>query len=152
MRVAYKTIKILESDGLLIIKKKPNVVAWILPLICCFFGVLIFKDDWNKPLFWVLYIVLTAWLTFMCVAFDCFCKIVIDRNSKKFYIYNFCKETYDFDDVKQVKGYLDPVEEGLESCKLEIFLKNGYVACLYTNDKHQNEELSELLNSILFNK
>ena len=94
---------------------------------------------------------LTNITTFTSVFFG---KIVIDSSSKEISIYYLRRDTYRFDDIKELKAIYQSGDGdgGMDTHKVLFIFTNGRKIELRTASQVQTEELIALLNSIVFNK
>ena len=80
-----------------------------------------------------------------------FGKIVVDSQKKEISIYNFCRETYAFTEIREFKSFCDESDpEGPNRYKVRFCFTNGRRTEIETASREQTEELIELLNGLIF--
>ena len=146
-------LNIVQKNNIITIKKRADggqCGIFIFVLLGCVLLPILFDWSKNKELFWAIWAICA--MTNIAVFISIFCgKIVIDLGKKEISIYNLCKETYRFDEIKEVKCFYkegDP-DGGRDISKVMILLANGRRSEFETASKVQTEELSEYLNRIL---
>lgn len=145
-------LNIIQSENKTVIKKKPDALYCVI-FALIFLAVLsmpfIFESARDLPLFWVFF-TFCLWgnlASFLSVFFG---KIVVDTDKKEISIYNLCRETRRFDEIKELKIIVeDDDPEGPDTYKVCFLFKNGHKNELETADREQAEEIVELLNAII---
>lgn len=147
-------LKILHNDNTIVIRKKMEVVTSVIYALIFIAGVLLpilFPNLRSLPIFWAVWGVcmLGSIVSFFLLLLG---KIVVDTKHQTISIYNWCRETYRWDEVKEVRSVFEAGDSdgGPDQHKLVIQMADGYKAELHTNNKEQTEELAELLNTVLF--
>jgi hypothetical protein len=153
-RYPKSRLTIVRSENKMTIKKKAGITYRIVFAGLLLAGILLpICINWSKnaEIFWVGYAV-GAYATIVWFASVFYSKIVIDSNKKEISIYDFCKETYRFNEVKEVKGFYkegDP-DGGRDISKVVFLLADGRRSEFETGSQAQTEELIAVLNKILF--
>ena len=103
------------------------------------------------PLFWVVYAfcMLTNIATFTSTFFG---KVVVDSKKRKINIYNLCRETYRFDELKELNSFFQEGDSdgGMDTYKVLFIFTNGHKSELQTTSKEQTQELIDVLNEVIF--
>lgn len=145
-------LNIIQSENKTVIKKKPDIVQCVI-FAAIFLVVVLFPVISERargiPLFWVFY-TFCMWANIAKFLSVLFGKIVVDTDKKEISIYNLCRETRRFDEIKELKIIAeDDDPEGLDTYKVCILFKSGHKNELETADREQAEEILELLNPII---
>lgn len=146
-------LKIIRNGNKITIKKKPDVAHSVIFAAIFLAGILfpiIFKELKKIELFFVVYglCMLMNIATFASVFFG---KVVLDSDKREINIYNLCRETYSFDDIKELKSFFEKGDSdgGMDTHKVLFIFTNGRSE-LQTTSKDQTQELIEILNSIIY--
>lgn len=148
------SLNIVQRDNKTTIKKKAGITYRIIFAGLLFAGILLpICIDWSKnaEIFWAGYAV-GAYATIVWFASVFYSKIVIDFRKKEISIYDFCKETYRFNEIKELKRFFkegDP-DSGRDISKVVFLLADGRRSEFETASQTQTEELIAVLNKILF--
>lgn len=148
-------LTIQEEQNKITIKKKADVGNCFLFTLVFACGVLLpilFESVREINFFWGVWAVcmLSNIAMFLSVFFG---KIVVDSEKREINIYNFCRETYRFDDIREFKYFCDDSDpEGPDRYKVLFIFTNGRKSEIETASKEQTEELIELLNGMIFAK
>lgn len=147
-------LNIVRSENKITIKKRVDVSNCVLFTGIFLSGVLlpiIFEKLRDIEFFWVIYAIcmLMNIAHFTSIFFG---KIVVDSDKREISIYNLCRETHRFDDVKELKSFFEQgdSEGGMDIHKVLLILTNGHKAELRTTSKEQTQELIETLKSIIY--
>lgn len=147
-------LNIIRNDNKITIKKKPEVAHCVIFAMIFLAGILlpiIWEELRDIELFWVVYAfcMLTNIATFASVFFG---KIVVDSDKREINIYNLCRKTYRFDDVKELKSFFEEGDSdgGMDTHKVLFIFTNGHKSELRTISKEQTQELIEILKSIIY--
>ena len=146
-------LNIVQNENTTIIKKKPNIWDCIIFAMIFIAGILLpilYDGLRSLELFWVAY-VLCMLMNIATFASLFFGKIVLDSDKRELYIYNLCRETYRFDEVKEIKSFFEEgdADGGMDTHKVLFVFTNGHKSELRTSCQEQTEELVKLLNSII---
>ena len=100
-------LNIIRNEGKITIKKKPDVSNCVIFSVVFLAGILLpvmFEELRDIPLFWVVYAfcMLTNIATFTSTFFG---KVVVDSKKREINIYNLCRETYRFDELKELNSF-----------------------------------------------
>ena len=81
-----------------------------------------------------------------------FGKVVLDADKREINIYNLCRETHRFDELKELKSFFETgdSEGGSDTHKVLFIFTNGYKSELQTTSKEQTKELIEMLNTFIY--
>ena len=147
-------LNVIRSDNKITIKKKPDASNCVIFATIFLAGILLpifFEKLRDMPLFWVVYIVcmLTNIATFSSVFLG---KIVVDSDKREINIYNLCRETYRFDELKELKSFFDAGDSdgGMDTHKVLFIFTNGHKSELQTTSKEQTREIIEVLSEATF--
>ncbi|MBQ7365090.1 MAG: hypothetical protein IJW46_05790 [Clostridia bacterium] len=145
---------ITRHDNKITIKKKPEVahcVIFTMVFLAGIFLPIVLDELRDVELFWVVYAfcMLTNIATFTSVFFG---KIVVDSDKRELNIYNLCRETYPFEDVKELKSFFKEGDSdgGMDTHKVLFIFTNGHQSELQTTSQEQTQELMELLKSMIY--
>ena len=147
-------LKITEKDNIITVKKRadiPHCIIFASILIAGIFLPIYFEKLRGIAAFWIVFVLCMIVNTASFVSLF-FGKIIIDSEKKEISIYNLCKETHRFDEVDEIQSFSDPRSEGFDSYKIIFIYKNGYRNELNTTSRKQTEELTELLDPIIFER
>ena len=147
-------LNIIQSGNKITVKKKPDISNCVIFTMIFLAGILlpvIWEELRDIPLFWVFYAfcMLTNIAKFMLVFFG---KVVVDSDKREIYIYNLCRETYRFDELKELKSFFeegDP-DGGMDTHKVLFVFTKGHKSEIQTTSKEQTQELIEVLNGVIF--
>ena len=100
-------LNIIQNENKITIKKKTDVSNCVIFAGVFLAGILlpiIFGELRDVPLFWVVYAfcMLANIAKFTSTFFG---KVVIDSEKREINIYNLCRETYRFDELKELKSF-----------------------------------------------
>ncbi len=147
-------LNIVRDKNTITIKKKPDIAHCVIFAMIFLAGILlpiIFGKLRDIPLFWVVYTfcMLTNIATFTSTFFG---KVVVDSDKREINIYNLCKETYSFDELKELKSFFEAGDSdgGMDTHKVVFIFTNGHKSELQTTSKEQTQELIETLDSIIY--
>ena len=147
-------LNIIRNEGKITIKKKPDVSNCVIFSVVFLAGILLpvmFEELRDIPLFWVVYAfcMLTNIATFTSTFFG---KVVVDSKKRKINIYNLCRETYRFDELKELNSYFREGDSdgGMDTYKVLFIFTNGHKSELQTTSKEQIQELIDVLNGVIF--
>ena len=147
-------LNITYNDNKIIIKKKPEVAHCVIFVKIFLAGILlpiIWEELRDIELFWVFYVfcMLTNIATFTSVFFG---KIEVDSDKREIKIYNLCRETYRFDELKELKSFFEEGDSdgGMDIHKVFFIFTNGHKSEIQTTSKEQTQELIEVLNEIIY--
>lgn len=153
MKKSRLTIR--EDQNKIIIRKKAdigNCATFALIFVCGILLPILFESVREINYFWGVWAVcmLSSAARFLSVFFG---KIVVDSEKKEISIYNFSRETYAFDDIRELKVFSDESDpEGPDRYKLLFLFTNGRKSEIETASKEQTKELAELLNGMVLSK
>ena len=147
-------LNIIRNEGKITIKKKPDVSNCVIFSVVFLAGILLpvmFEELRDIPLFWVVYAfcMLTNIVTFISTFFG---KVVVDSKKREINIYNLCRETYRFDELKELNSFFREGDSdgGMDTYKVLFIFTNGHKSELQTTSKEQTQELIDVLNGIIF--
>ena len=147
-------LNITYNDNKIIIKKKPEVAHCVIFVMIFLAGILlpiIWEELRDIELFWVVYAfcMLTNIATFTSTFFG---KVVVDSEKREINIYNLCRETYRFDELKELKSFFEEGDSdgGMDIHKVLFVFTNGHKSEIQTTSKEQTQELIEVLNEIIY--
>lgn len=147
-------LNIIRNDNKITIKKKPEVAHCVIFAMVFLAGILlpiIFEEIRDIPLFWGVYAIcmLTNIATFTSTFFG---KVVVDSEKREINIYNLCRETYRFDELKELKSFFEEGDSdgGIDTHKVLFIFTNGHKSELRTTSKEQTKELIDVLNGVIF--
>ena len=147
-------LNIIRNENKITIKKKPDVSNCVIFAGVFLAGVLlpiIFEEIRDIPLFWGVYAIcmLTNIATFTSVFFG---KVVVDSDKREINIYNLCRETYRFDELKELKSFFQEGDSdgGMDTHKVLFVFTNGYKSEIQTTSREQTQELIEVINEIIY--
>ena len=147
-------LNIIRNEGKITIKKKPDVSNCVIFSVVFLAGILLpvmFEELRDIPLFWVVYAfcMLTNIATFTSTFFG---KVVVDSKKRKINIYNLCRETHRFDELKELNSYFREGDSdgGMDTYKVLFIFTNGHKSELQTTSKEQTQELIDVLNGVIF--
>ena len=147
-------LNIIRNEGKITIKKKPDVSNCVIFSVVFLAGILLpvmFEELRDIPLFWVVYAfcMLTNIATFTSTFFG---KVVVDSKKREIDIYNLCRETYRFDELKELNSYFREGDSdgGMDTYKVLFIFTNGHKSELQTTSKEQTQELIDVLNGVIF--
>jgi len=145
---------IVQNESKITIKKKPDVSNCVIFAGVFLAGILfpiIFEEMRDIPLFWVFYAIcmLTNIATFASVFFG---KVVVDSKKREINIYNLCRETHRFDELKELKSFFQEGDSdgGMDTHKVLFIFTNGHKSEIQTTSKEQTQELIDVLNGVIF--
>ena len=151
------TLKIVEQDGRITVKKKPNlssvvitIFVWLATIILPI--LVLEKIDITQDKFFYLFLTVYALcvftnLTYTIKAF--FGKVVIDKYGKALLIYNPIKRARYFNEITNIKLYHKEDNEAIDRHGVIIQLDTGKRIIMQTSSKKQAEELETLLKSYI---
>lgn len=148
-------LTIQEDENKITIKKKVNIgncITFALVFVCGVLLPILFESVREINYFWGVWAVcmLSNIAMFLSVFFG---KIVVDSEKKEISIYNFCRETYCLDDIREFQSFSDESDpEGPNRYKVLFIFTNGRKSEIETASKEQTEELIQLLNGMIFAK
>ncbi|MBQ8344027.1 MAG: hypothetical protein IJY41_02440 [Clostridia bacterium] len=144
---------IVQNENKITIKKKPDVSNCVIFTGIFLAGILlpiIFEEMRDIPLFWGLYAIcmLTNIATFTSTFFG---KVVVDSEKREINIYNLCRETYRFDELKELKSFFQEGDSdgGMDTHKVLFIFTNGHKSEIQTTSKEQTQELIDVLNGVI---
>ena len=147
-------LNIIRNEDKITIKKKPDVSNCVIFSVVFLAGILLpvmFEELRDIPLFWVVYAfcMLTNIATFTSTFFG---KVVVDSKKREINIYNLCRETYRFDELKELKSFFKGGDSdgGMDTHKVLFVFTNGHKSKIQTTSKEQTQELIEVLNEIIY--
>ena len=147
-------LNVIRNENKITIKKKPDVSNCVIFATVFLAGILlpiIFEKIRDNPLFWVVYAIcmLTNIATFISTFFG---KVVVDSEKREINVYNLCRETYRFDELKELKSFFREGDSdgGMDTHKVLFVFTNGYKSEIQTTSKEQTQELMDVLNGIIF--
>ena len=147
-------LNIIQSENKITIKKKPDVSHCVIFLVVFLAGFLLpifFEELRDITLFWVVYAfcMLTNIAIFTSAFFG---KVVVDSKKREINIYNLYRETYRFDELKELKSFFQEgdSEGGMDTHKVLFIFTNGHESELQTTSKEQTQELIDVLNGAIF--
>ena len=147
-------LRIVRSENKITIKKRPdisNCVSFTMTFGACIFLPIYFEKLRDIPLFWGFFALcmLTNIAMFVSVFFG---KVVLDADKREINIYNLCRETHRFDELKELKSFFETgdSEGGSDTHKVLFIFTNGYKSELQTTSKEQTKELIEMLNTFIY--
>ena len=145
-------LQIIHEPDKIIIKKKLSTMGYIIIATLYLIGIilLIILGFCQKfPEFWIpLVIMATAGFI---VVMSLSGKIVVDLHKKEIHLYWFFKETYHFDEIKDLQCYIDNSgEASIDDGNLLLILKSGRKVDFGTTGEQQTQEIIALLTPILF--
>lgn len=81
-----------------------------------------------------------------------FGKVVVDSKKREINIYNLCRETYRFDELKELNSFFREGDSdgGMDTYKVLFIFTNGHKSELQTTSKEQTQELIDVLNGVIF--
>ena len=147
-------LNIIQNENKITIKKKPDVSICVIFAGVFLAGILlpiIFEEMRDIPLFWGVYAIcmLTNIATFISTFFG---KVVVDSEKREINIYNLCRETYRFDELKELKSFFQEGDSdgGMDIHKVFFIFTNGHKSEIQTTSKEQTQELIDVLNGVIF--
>ena len=146
-------LNIIQNENKITIKKKPDVLNCVIFAGVFLAGILlpiIFEEMRNIPLFWVVYafFMLANIAKFTSTFFG---KVVVDSEKREINIYNLCRETYRFDELKELKSFFQEGSDGgMDTHKVLFIFTNGHKSEIQTISKEQTQELIDVLNGVIF--
>ena len=147
-------LNIIRIENKITIKKKPDVSNCVVFSMVFLAGILLpvmFEEFRDIPLFWVVYAfcMLTNIVTFISTFFG---KVVVDSGKREINIYNLCRKTYRFDELKELKGFFQEGDSdgGMDIHKVLFIFINGHKSEIQTTSKEQTQELIDVLNGAIF--
>ena len=147
-------LNIIQSENKAVIKKKPDIEQCVIFAAVFLVGVLfpvIFERARDIPLFWGLYAIcmLINIAIFTSIFFG---KVVVDSEKREINIYNLCRETYRFDELKELKSFFQEGDSdgGMDTHKVLFIFTNGHKSEIQTAGKEQTQELIDVLNGVIF--
>ena len=147
-------LNIIRNEGKITIKKKPDVSNCVIFSVVFLAGILLpvmFEGLRDIPLFWVVYAfcMLTNIATFTSTFFG---KVVVDSKKREINIYNLCRETYRFYELKELNSFFREGDSdgGMDTYKVLFIFTNGHKSELQTTSKEQTQELIDVLNGVIF--
>ena len=147
------SLSIVREENRVVIKKKPDAGRCVEFAIIFAAGVsfpIVFEELRSSTLFWVFYVI-CMWVNVAAFLSVFLGKIVVDPDAKEICLYNLCKETHRFDEIKELKPLFDEGDpEGPDTYKVRFIFKDGKRSELETASREQAEELIELLHSVIF--
>lgn len=149
-------LNIIQGENKITIRKKPDIYSLGFFTMIFLAGILlpiIFEKLRDIPLFWVVdvFCMLTNIATFTSIFFG---KVVVDSDKREINIYNLCKETYSFNELKELKSYFEVGDSdgGIDTHKVVFVFANGHKSELQTASKEQTQELIKVLNGAIFSR
>ena len=146
-------LNIIRNENEITIKKKPDVSNCVVFAMVFLAGILLpvmFEEFRDIPLFWVVYAfcMLTNIVTFISTFFG---KVVVDSGKREINIYNLCRETYRFDELKELKSFFQEGDSdgGMDTHKVLFIFTNGHKSEIQTTSKEQTQELIDMLNGVI---
>ena len=151
------TLKIVEQDGRITVKKKPNlssivitIFVWIATIIL---PVMLFeKIEIVQNRYFYLFLAIYAFCVLTNLIYTIkvfFGKVVIDKYGKALLIYNPIKRARYFNEITNIKLYYKEDNEGIDRHGVIIQLDTGKRIIMQTSSKKQAEELETLLKSYI---
>ncbi|MBR7160593.1 MAG: hypothetical protein IKD20_06115 [Clostridia bacterium] len=145
---------IVQNENKITIKKKPDVSNCVIFTGIFLAGILLpilFEEIRDIPLFWGGYAIcmLTNIAIFTSTFFG---KVVVDLEKREISIYNLCRETYRFDELKELKSFFKEGDSdgGMDTHKVLFIFTNGHKSEIQTTGKEQTQELIDVLNVVIF--
>ena len=146
-------LRIIRKENRCIIRKRVEIVSCIVFAIMAVFGLCfpaVFDELKNITAFCIFYAI---WLLicFSILISVHLGKIVIDSDKREISIHNFCRETYRFDQVRELKAFFkDGGPEGRDEHKVLLIFHGGHQADFETAGREQTAALIALLRPIIF--
>ena len=147
-------LNIIQNENKITIKKKTDVSNCVIFAGVFLAGILlpiVFEEIRDIPLFWGAYAIcmLTNIATFTSTFFG---KVVVDSEKREINIYNLCRETYRFDELKELKSFFQEGDSdgGMDTHKVVFIFTNGHKSEIQTTSKEQTQELIDVLNRVIF--
>lgn len=150
--MSKSTIKIVRQEDRIKVKKRIFVWEYVLFAAVALAGMLAFAilpTVRSSPLFWVLItaIEICNAAVFILAHLQ---KIVIDCKKRQISLYHLNRETYRFDQVREITSLWKPsADEGPDENKLVFVLDNGHRVEFDTSDPEHSRELVTLLTDII---
>ena len=149
-------LHIIRNENKITIKKKPDVSNCVIFTMVFLAGILlpiIFEKLRDITLFWIVYAfcMLTNIATFTSIFLG---KVVVDSDKREINISNLCRETYRFDELKELKSFFEAGDSdgGIDTYKVLFIFTNGHKSELRTTSKEQTKELVDVLNGVIFSR
>lgn len=147
-------LNIIQNENKISIKKKLDIFNCVIFAGIFLAGILlpiIFEKLRDIPLFWIFYAIcmLTNIARFTSTFFG---KVVVDSEKREISIYNLCRETYRFDELKELRSFFQEGDSdgGMDIHKVLFIFTNGHKSEIQTTSKEQTQELIDVLNGVLF--
>ena len=147
-------LNVIRSENEITIKKRADVSNCVIFTMIFLAGVLLpifFEKLRDIPLFWVFYAfcMLTNIAKLASVFFG---TVVVDSDKREINIYNLCRETYRFDELKELKSFFEAGDSdgGMDTHKVLFIFTNGHKSEIQTTSKEQTQELIDVLNGVIF--
>ncbi len=141
----FKTLKILETDNGVVIKKKPQIgtVLFVLLILFCTFSIpFIYDNFWSKPIIGVTYYLFCAVMNVWVAISVLFGKIVICKLDREMIIYNPIKRTISYNDITKIEI------GGNDSYKMRFICSNKAYS-FFIGSKKQAKEVERIINSYI---
>ena len=77
---------------------------------------------------------------------------MVDSEKREINIYNLCRETYRFDELKELKSFFQEGDSdgGMDTHKVLFIFTNGHKSEIQATSKEQTQELIDVLNGVIF--
>ena len=147
------TLTVIRKNNKLIIKKNIDAmtcIIYVIMLICIMAFLLTLEIAGDIQFFWLgcFFFIGSSFIVFFR---DFWGKLVIDTEARMLFVYDWCKESYSLDEIKEVKSFFKESDSdgGSDTNKLVIVMKDHQIAELHTTSQKQSKELVTLLQPIL---
>ena len=140
-----------EQDKIIIIKKLSKAGHIIIATLYLIGIILLIILGFCQkfPEFWIPLVIMA--IAGFIVVMSLSGKIIVDLHKKEIHLYWFCKETYRFDEIKELQCYIDNSgEASIDDGNLLLILKSGRKVDFGTTGEQQTQEIIALLTPILF--
>lgn len=150
------TLKILDIDGKIYIKKKPSIkyiIYFVLSALLLMFFFLLSVSELIDSLAFgcvsILFYIIIFATVFKEFLHTFVGKITLDINNKELYILYIFKRQINFHNIKRISVYHRERYRSLDVSGAEIFLNNEEKILFYTRNKKQAEEIKEFIKSYI---
>ena len=149
-----KSLSILNYGDTVVIKNRLSIAALIsgaITLLLCIAGAVALRNAWKLPMFWVVFLTLTAAILYS-FANMIFGKITLDSPNLQMTVYNPFKKQYKFEDINYIDVKSSKEKNGVITHKVIVYIGEGKRNVeMTTLSQKQADELASLLRGMLDN-
>ena len=143
--MGQKTLKIIEYDGEIVIKKKPQLSSTVITIFLFLASAIALPfvyNIWERPIAIIIYVSGIILYVFLAISLF-FGKIVINKYKKEITIYNPFKRQKKFEDIEEIEMYTG------KRNVVEFTFYNGRDCSFHLTSQKQVKELDEFLKKLI---